>query len=77
MSRRFVVPAALLAAAAMPVAGAQAANHHKTTTHKHSGHNGQKISINATPDPLLVPGDEVTISGHLSAPHPANRLVVL
>ena len=68
MRSRFAVPVALLAAAAVP-ATAQAG-------HKHPGHNGQKVSINATPNPVVT-GDPLTIYGQLKAKDVSNRLVVL
>ena len=75
MSRRYALPAALLAAAAMPATAM--AGPHKATTHKHPGPKGQQVSINAAPNPLQSPGDPMTISGHLQAAHDANRVVVL
>lgn len=67
MSRRFAVPAALLAAAAVPV-GASAA--------KHPGVHAQKVSINVTDNPVVT-GEPLTIYGQLTAAKPGNRLVVL
>ena len=68
MRSRFVVPVALLAAAAVP-ATAQAG-------HKHPGPSGQKVSINATPNPVVT-GDPLTIYGQLKAKDVSDRLVVV
>lgn len=64
MSRRFILPAGALAAAALALApaGAMAAN--------------KSVTINATPNPDVT-GEPVTIYGQLTAPHNAGRRVVL
>ena len=64
MSRRFVLPAGVLAAGALALAptGAMAA--------------GKSISINATPNPDVT-GDPVTIFGSLTAADHGNRQVTL